>query len=207
MFSVGLTGGIACGKSNALRCFRSLGAHTIDADLIAREVVEPGKPAYKKLLDAFGPSILGLEGQINRKELGNVVFSDAVALQKLNEIVHPYVLQEEERRIAALDAEETGSKSQIVLTDASLMIETGTYRKYQAIVVVYCPPSVQLRRLILRDGISESQARQRIESQMPTLEKIQYGDFVIETSGKLSDTYTQVKLVYSELVARFEACQ
>jgi len=207
MFSVGLTGGIACGKSNALRCFRSLGAHTIDADVIAREVVEPGKPAYDKILDEFGPSIIGLEGQINRKELGGIVFSDPVALQKLNEIVHPFVLQEEKRRIATLEAEESGSKSQIVIVDASLMIETGTYRKYQAIVVVYCPPSVQLRRLMLRDGISESQARQRIESQMPTLEKIQYGDYVIETSGKLSDTYTQVKQVYSELLACFEACQ
>jgi len=207
MFSVGLTGGIACGKSNALRCFRSLGAHTIDADVIAREVVEPGKPAYDKILDEFGPSIIGLEGQINRKELGGIVFSDPVALQKLNEIVHPFVLQEEKRRIATLEAEEPGSKSQIVIVDASLMIETGTYRKYQAIVVVYCPPSVQLRRLMLRDGISESQARQRIESQMPTLEKIQYGDYVIETSGKLSDTYTQVKQVYSELLACFEACQ
>ena len=207
MFCVGLTGGIACGKSNALRCFRRLGAHTVDADVIAREVVEPGKTAYRKILAEFGSVILGQGDQINRKELGSIIFSDPTARQKLNDIVHPYVVEEEERRISALELEETRSKSPIVVIDASLMIETGTYRKYQMIVVVYCPPAIQLQRLILRDGISEMAAKQRIDSQMPTLEKLKYGDYIIETSGKLSDTYMQVKYVYSELLARYEACQ
>lgn len=204
MFCVGLTGGIACGKSNALRCFRCLGAQTIDADVIAREVVEPGEPAYVKIVEEFGPSILGEERQINRMKLGGLVFSDKAALKKLNDIVHPYVLEEEERRISRLRSEDTRSRSPIVVIDASLMIETGTYRKYQMIVVVYCPPAIQLQRLMRRDGISETEARQRIDSQMPTLEKIKYGNYLIETSGKLSDTYAQVKQVHSELVARFE---
>jgi dephospho-CoA kinase len=201
MFCVGLTGGIACGKSNALRCFHRLGAHTIDADEIARDVVEPGKPAYRKIVSEFGPSILGEDSQINRKKLGRIVFADPAALQKLNQIVHPYVVEAEEERIVSFESEE----SPIVVIDASLMIEAGTYQKYQMIVVVYCPPAVQLQRLMLRDGISEAEAKQRIDSQMPTLEKLKYGDYIIETSGKLSDTYLQVKRVYSELLARYEA--
>lgn len=205
MFCVGLTGGIACGKSIALRCFRRLGAHTIDADVLAREVVEPGKPAYQELLAAFGSNILGPDDQINRKALGGIVFSDPDARLKLNEIVHPHVVEEEDRRISALKSEESRSKSPIIVVDASLMIETGTYRKYQVIVVVYCPPHIQLKRLILRDGISEAEAQQRIDSQMPTLEKLQYGDYIIETSGKLSDTYMQAKHVYSEILALYDA--
>jgi dephospho-CoA kinase len=200
MFCVGLTGGIACGKSNALRCFRRLGAHTIDADDIAREVVEPGKSAYQKILAVFGSGILGPDKRINRKALGGIVFSDSDSRLKLNAIVHPYVVEEEGKRISALESNKSRSKSPIVVVDASLMIETGTYGKYQMIVVVYCPPHIQLQRLMLRDGISETEARQRIESQMPTLEKLKYGDYVIETSGKLSDTYLQVKHVYSELL-------
>ena len=155
-----------------------LGAHTVDADVIAREVVEPGKTAYRKILAEFGSVILGQGDQINRKELGSIIFSDPTARQKLNDIVHPYVVEEEERRISALELEETRSKSPIVVIDASLMIETGTYRKYQMIVVVYCPPAIQLQRLILRDGISEMAAKQRIDSQMPTLEKLKYGDYI-----------------------------
>ncbi len=207
LYCVGLTGGIACGKSNALRCFQSLGTHTIDADVLAREVVEPGKPAYRQIVAEFGANILGEENQINRKALGRIVFSDPTALQRLNEIVHPHVLEEERRRISALESAEARSKSPIVVVDASLMIEAGSYQKYQAIVVVYCPPTVQLQRLMSRDGVSESEAKQRIDSQMPTLEKLKYGDYVIETSGKLSDTYMQVKYVHSELLARYESGQ
>jgi dephospho-CoA kinase len=207
MFCVGLTGGIACGKSNALRCFHRLGAHTIDADLIAREVVEPGKPAHQQIVAEFGRSILTEENRINRKALGRIIFSDPAARKRLNDIVHPYVVQEEERKIADLEIEEAKSQSPIVVVDASLMIETGTYRKYRMIIVVYCPPAIQLQRLMLRDSISEAEARQRIESQMPTLEKIKFGDFIIETSGKLSETYLQVKQVYSELLAHYEMSQ
>lgn len=200
MYRVGLTGGIACGKSNALRCFHRLGAHTIDADLIARQVVEPGTPAHRLIAAEFGSSIL--EGdQINRKKLGRIVFADEAARKRLNEIVHPFVVEEEEKRIAALDSDEDGSQSPIVIVDASLMIETGTYRKYAVIVVVYCPSAIQLQRLMLRDGISETEARQRIDSQMSTLEKLKYGDYIIETSGKLSETYKQVQYIYKELLA------
>ena len=205
MFCVGLTGGIACGKSNALRCFGRLGAHTIDADVIAREVVEPGKPAHQKILSAFGPTILGPDDQINRRALGGIVFSDTDARLKLNDIVHPHVVEVEEKRISAIKSEKSRSKSPIIVVDASLMIETGTYHKYRMIVVVYCPPHIQLQRLMLRDGISEPEARQRIDSQMPTLDKLKYGDYIIETSGKLSDTYMQVKHVYSELLAHYDA--
>ena len=204
IFCVGLTGGIACGKSNALRCFHRLGAHTIDADVIAREVVEPGKPAHTMIVAEFGRSILGEGNQIKRKALGRIVFADPTARKRLNEIVHPYVIEEEDKRIAALESEEAQSQSPLVIIDASLLIETGRYQKYRKLLIVYCPPSIQLHRLMLRDGLSEPEARQRIDSQMPTLEKLQYGDYVIETSGTLSDTYQQVRHIYSELLACYE---
>ena len=205
MLRVGLTGGIACGKSNALRCFRSLGAQTMDADLIAREVVEREKPAYIEIVKEFGSEILNSDKTIDRKALGRIVFSDPEARGKLNRIVHPHVLAEEGRRIQSLESEQDSSGSPVVVVDASLMVETGSYKKYELVVVVYCPPAVQLRRLMRRDEITETEAQQRIDSQMPTLEKLHYGDYVIETSGTLSDTFLQVKQVYAELLAHFEA--
>jgi dephospho-CoA kinase len=200
MLRVGLTGGIACGKSNALKCFCELGAYTIDADRIAREVVEPGKPAFEQIVRTFGKQILEAGEHIDRKALGRIIFADEAARQRLNAIVHPYVREEEEKRIAALEQGETPSR--IAITDATLMIETGSYRKYQVIVVVWCPPHIQLRRLMRRDQLTSEEASLRIGSQMPILDKVKYGDYAIETSGARSDTRNKVKQVYGELLLR-----
>ena len=199
MLKVGLTGGIGCGKSHILREFHKLGVYTIDADEIAHEVILPDQSAYEQILETFGPEILASDRTIDRKKLGEKVFSDEKAREKLNRIVHPLVLEEVARRVAQFEEREDPT-SPIIMVDAALMVETGSYRKYDSVVVVYCPPQVQLQRVIARDRLSEEEALQRIESQMPLLEKIKYADYIIESSGKLSETKEQVKPIFTELV-------
>lgn len=204
MLHVGLTGGMACGKSYTLRELRRLGAHTIESDEIAHQVIEPGKPAYEKILAHFGKDILREDQTIDRKKLGTIVFADAAARQKLNQIVHPYVFEEEERLKATLAQDPGKLRSPVVVVDAALMIETGSYRKYPVLMVVYCHPAIQVQRLMRRDSISEEEAMRRISTQMPILEKVQYADYVIENSGKLSETQEQVKQVFAALLQRYE---
>lgn len=205
MLKVGLTGGIACGKSNALRHFGKLGAFTIDADLISRQVVQPGKPAYNEIAKEFGPSILNQDGTINRKMLGKLVFSDESSRLRLNEIIHPHILAEENRQIDHFINSQPRAHSPVIVVDAALMIEAGSYRKYDVLIVVYCPTSVQLNRLKSREQISEAEAQQRIDSQLSLLEKAKFGDYVIDTTGKLADTFEQVRHIYLEIVQRYEA--
>ena len=200
MLKIGLTGGIACGKSNALRHFSRLGAATIDADKLAREVVLPGRPAYQAIVQEFGPEFLLADGQIDRSALASVIFSDQEMRLKLNRIVHPHVIAEEKRLIQSFSSEERPPP--VLVVDAALMIEVGTYQNYDLIVVAYCPPEVQLQRLMSRDDMSESQARKRIASQMPLLKKVHYADYIVDTTGKLSDTYNQVRFIYREILER-----
>ncbi|MEE8350456.1 MAG: dephospho-CoA kinase [Acidobacteriota bacterium] len=203
MLKVGLTGGIACGKSHILREFHKLGAYTIDADEIAHSVILPNTSAYKNILDAFGRDILTPDNLIDRKKLGQIIFSDEQARQQLNAIVHPQVRKEEARLTSQFEAEED-PQSPIIMVDAALIVETGSYRKYDFIVVAYCQPKIQLRRLMSREGLSEEMAMKRIRSQMPLLEKIKYADYIIENSNRLSETHEQVRHVFTELVAHYE---
>lgn len=205
MLKVGLTGGIACGKSNALRHFGKLGAFTIDADVISRQVVEPGKPALKEIAQEFGPSILNEDGTINRKSLGRLVFANEAARLRLNEIIHPYIIAEEARQIDTFLNSQPKAHSPVIVVDAALMIEAGSYGNYDVLVVVYCPKRVQLSRLKSREQLSDAEAQQRIDSQLSLLEKAKYGDYVIDTTGKLADTFAQVRHVYLEIVQRYEA--
>jgi len=198
MLKVGLTGGIGCGKSHILREFHKLGVYTIDADEIAHEVILPDQSAYEQILEIFGPEILASDRTINRKKLGERVFSNEQAREKLSQIVHPLVLEEEARRVAEIEERED-PKSPILMVDAALMVETGSYRKYDCVVVVYCTPQVQLQRVIARDRLSEEEALQRIQSQMPLLEKIKYADYIIENSGRFSETNEQIKHIFTEL--------
>ena len=204
MLHVGLTGGIACGKSYVLTELCKLGASAIDADQIAHQVIAPGQPAYDEVLTSFGSSILGDNQNIDRKKLGKIVFSDPASREKLNQIVHPHVFEEEERQKADLEAQAGSLSSPILVVDAALMIEAGSYRRYRVVVVVYCQPAVQIQRLMARDRISREEALERIQSQMPILEKIRYGDYLIENSGTLADTRDQVKQVFSELLNLYE---
>ncbi len=200
MLKVGLTGGIACGKSNVLRTFEALGVHVIDADQIAREVVEPGTAGYREILEAFGKKILKRDGTLDRKALGARVFSDARERHRLNQIVHPHILEREDALIQACQP----LHSRIIVVDAALMVEVGTYRRYEVVLVTYCPPEEQLRRLIHRDGMSRDEALLRIRSQMPIYRKLLVGDYAIDTSGSFENTREQVEQVYRELHRHLE---
>jgi dephospho-CoA kinase len=202
MLKVGLTGGIACGKSRTLKQFEKLGACTIDADHLARYLMDPGKPGYQQVIQEFGKEFVGADSRIDRKKLGELVFTDEEARNRLNRIIHPLVFEEERRLIE--EAEFTHRRAPMIIVDAALMVETGSYRNYQVVVMVHCRPEVQVMRLMMRDQLDEEQARNRINSQMPLLEKIKYADYIIENSGKLSNTDEQVKYTFKDLLFRYE---
>jgi len=204
MLKIGLTGGIACGKSKALSCFRDLGAHTIDADLVAREVVKPGRPALREIVQEFGREFLHEDGTLNRSALADLVFSDEAARTALNRIIHPYIIDEESAQLSALEERETADSPCLAVVDAPLMIEVGTYCYYDAVVVVYCPQRIQLERLTSRGSLSPEQALSRIASQMPGLEKIRYADYVVNSAGPVEETRGQIRFIYRELLIRWE---
>ena len=202
MLRVGLTGGIACGKSFVLKEFQKLGVFGLDADQIAREVVQLGRSAYLEITRQFGDSILQEDGVIDRKKLGRVVFSDGVARENLNLIIHPYILAEEEQRIAAWKESLREAQVPIVMVGAALMVETGSYRRYDLLIAVYCRPRVQLGRLRSRDGLSRKDAIQRVQSQMPAREKAKRADYVIDNSGKPPETRAQIRQIFREVLDR-----
>ncbi len=202
MLRVGLTGGIACGKTNALAEFERLGVYGIDADQIGHEVIQPDGSAYAEVVEEFGASILNQDGTIDRGRLGAIVFTDESRRQDLNRIVHPHVLAEEERILNSLEDELSTLRPRVAMVDAALMVEAGSYRRYDAILVVYCREEIQLRRLMARDGLSEPEAQLRIRSQMAPLEKIRYADFIIDNSSRLSDTRRQIHHTFLELISR-----
>ena len=197
MLKVGLTGGIASGKSAVLKHFQRSGAAAIDADEIARECVVPGEPAHQEIVETFGEEYLLDDEALDRKKLGALVFSDPDKLAQLNRILHPRVLERESHLLEKMAAQE--KPPEVVVVDAALMIEAGSYRRYDALVITYCPPAIQLSRLMQRDDLDRSEAQARIDGQMPTYEKIQYADFVIVTSGTLAETETQVRRVFARL--------
>lgn len=201
MLKVGLTGGIACGKSYTLKEFQKLGVYGIDSDEIAHQVISPHGPAFADVVEAFGESVLDAGGRINRKALGSIVFSNPEAREKLNAIVHPHIFAEEDRLLAALESDLSNVRPGIAMVDAALTIETGSYKRYDRLIVVYCHPEIQLRRLMFRDGCTEEEALARMQSQMPVMEKLKFADFVIDNSGKLSNTAEQIQQTYAELVA------
>jgi len=199
VLQVGLTGNIASGKSNAARVFAELGARIIDADRIAHEIMSPGHRVYDKVVEAFGGEILRPDGTIDRRILGRIVFSREEKRLLLNSLVHPGVLVEVQRRMAA--AAEENARA-IIIVDAALMIETGYYRLHDCLVVVACQPGLQLSRLMNRDGLTLEEARARIASQMPVEEKLARADYKIDASGTLRETRKQIEAIYRELVLR-----
>ena len=200
MLKVGLTGGIACGKSFALKEFQKLGVHGIDSDRIGHQVIEKDGPAFQAVIEEFGDSILDPAGSIDRRKLGALVFGDDGLRLRLNELVHPFIFEREDQVLNSLQNPLSNLRPAIVMTDAALMVETGSYRRYDFVVVIYCPPEIQLRRLLTRDGIREAAAQSRIRSQMPVLEKLRYAGFIIDNSGKMSNTIEQIHQVHNELV-------
>ena len=199
---VGLTGSIATGKSTVSRMFAHLGARVIDADLLSREVVMPGQPAYVRIVEEFGPQVVQEDGSLDRKALGAIVFADPPRRKRLEEITHPAIGLRQQRILSVLDEE---SFEGVVLWDAALLFESGGVAKMDRVVVVFADPDTEGRRLIERDGLSEADARTRIASQMPIAEKAKLADHVIDNSGTREDTERQVRAVYGALLAELAA--
>ena len=206
MLTVGLTGGIVCGKSEALSELEKLGAYTIDADDIAHQVITPGQPVYHQIVSTFGANILKSDQSIDRKKLGKLVFSNKESRKTLNQIAHPFILEEEERQISELKAQKN-PRSSVIIVEAALMIETGSYQRYDSIIVVNCHPKIQIERLMLRDGLSEKEALQRISSQLPAEEKIKHAQYVMENSGQLSELQEQARIIFIGLVDHHKKIQ
>jgi len=192
---LGLTGGIACGKGTVASMFAQQGASVLDADDVAHEVVAPGKPAWRELVEFFGDSILRPDRTIDRKKLADIVFGDATARQRLNAITHPRIIQEIQTRLADL----ARSGCEIAIVEAALLGEGETDSGFDEIIVVYADPAVQMARLIDRDGLVEQQARRRIESQVPGDEKRKLAKYVIDNSGGIEQTRDQVTILWREL--------
>lgn len=193
---VGLTGGIATGKSTVSNMFRQLGAPIVDADAIARLVVEPDRPAWLDLVAYFGEGILLPDRTINRAKLGEIVFSDASKLDKLNQIVHPRVREESDKQIRRYLEEDMHRP---VIQDVPLLIETGLYKRMDKVIVVYVDQAIQLLRLMERNQMTEQDARQRIQAQLPIEQKLEYADYVIDNRGSLQETEQQVVRIWEEL--------
>jgi len=197
MLKVGLTGSIAVGKSYVLAVLAELGCVTFDADKIAHSVMEPGRDAYRDIVREFGNEVLAPDGSIDRFKLGAIVFADQTRRQRLNEIVHPRVIEEQNRLLEAVQANRPGA---IVVIDAALMIESGGYKRFDKLIVVYCDRETQIQRLIERNRISRDDADRRVAAQMSSDEKLSYADYRIDTGGTFEETREQVVEVYNQLV-------
>jgi dephospho-CoA kinase len=199
---VGLTGGIATGKSTVSAMFRALGCAIIDADLLAREVVEPGEPALADIVREFGPGILRSDGRLDRQALGAVVFGDAARRRRLEAITHPRIRERFSRCLEELAAEGFDG---VVIFDAAVLVESGNWKTMDRLVVVVTDDATQLVRLQARDGIGREEALRRIGSQMPLSEKAKLAHYVIDNSGDRAATEAQVRTVYAALRADLAA--
>ena len=199
MIIAGLTGGIASGKSTISRFLSDAGAQIIDADKIAREVVKPGTPGYDAILAFFGRTILLPDGDIDRKRLGEIIFNDPDKKARLDAIVHPLVFERSAEMIAQIAAE---TPDAVVIMDVPLLMEADMGRDLEEVIVVYVPETIQLERLMNRDGIDEQAAMARIRSQMPIEEKRKRATLVIDNSGTLSDSRRQAMAVFNRLKQR-----
>jgi len=195
---VGLTGGIATGKSAVAAMFRMLGAVIIDADVLAREVVEPGQSALAEVVREFGPRMITADGRLDRKALGGIVFADAERRRRLEAITHPRIREVFERRLHDLAEQEFRG---VVVFDAPVMIESGNYKNMDRLVVVVTDEATQIARLMARDGCTREEALARIRSQMPLSEKARLADHVIDNSGDRAVTEEQVRRVHAALTS------
>jgi dephospho-CoA kinase len=192
---IGLTGGIASGKSTASQILQAKGIPVVDADKIAREVVEPGKEAYEKVVAFFGSEILREDKTINRPRLGEIIFNDKEKRSRLNEIVHPSIRAEMKRQ--AIFYTENGFS--LVVLDIPLLFESKLTHMVEQTWLIYADPEVQLKRLIMRDGFSETQAISRINSQMPIDEKRELADVVIENNGSMAELEEKLSILINQL--------
>ncbi|MGW8313051.1 MAG: dephospho-CoA kinase [Desulfuromonadales bacterium] len=192
---LGLTGGIASGKSSVADFLVKCGATLVSADLLAREVVNPGSPTLEKLVAAFGEDILSPAGSLNREAMAKRVFADPAARHRLEQITHPAIAHLAECRLAALKS----APHDLIVYEAPLLLEAGAENRVDQVLVVIIDPAMQLSRLKQRDKLSETEARQRIASQWPQADKVQKADYVIDNSGALQQTHAAVAALYDYL--------
>lgn len=196
MLRVALTGGIATGKSYCLARFASHGVPTIDADLLARDAVASGSAGLRAVAERFGSSVLAEDGTLDRPALGRIVFRDGRARAALEAIIHPEVY----RRIRAWFAG-LPTSARLAMADIPLLFETGQEHEFDAVIVTACEPEEQLRRMVARDSLPESDARERLASQLPIDEKIKRAGYVIHTDRGFAETDAQVRDVYTALLS------
>jgi dephospho-CoA kinase len=195
MKRLGITGGIASGKSAVAGMLRELGFHVIDADALGHSVIEPGTSAYDEIVAEFGASVKGTDGRIDRGKLGAIVFADAEKLKSLNAIVHPRVEEEMVRQFA--EWEKSGVKD-AAFVEAALLVEAGYQKNLDGLVVAWCRPEQQMERLLTR-RLGEDEARRRIAAQMPAEEKLKFATEKIDCSGSLEETRRQVEELAAKL--------
>jgi dephospho-CoA kinase len=196
MLRVGLTGGLATGKTFVGRALADLGCRLLSADELGHQALLPGAPAYLQAVEAFGGGILDGDGRIDRRRLGTVVFGDPRKLELLNSFVHPAVIAAEEQWMQAIRAEDPRS---IAVVEAAILIETGSYRRFDKLVLTVCTDEQQIARAIKRDGLTRQEVLDRLKRQMPLEEKRKYADYVIDTSGEKDGTLAQVGRLYGDL--------
>ena len=196
MLKVGLTGSIAVGKTFVCDCLRELGCHVLDADQTAREVVAPGTDGLAEIARYFGDDVLLPNGELDRKKMASIVFADNEKRELLNSIIHPRVITAQNYWLNEL--QQVDAKA-IAVVDAALMIESGGYKRFDKIIVVWCLPDIQLSRLMSRDGLSREEAAKRIAAQMPQKEKKRFADYLIDTSDGFDDTRRQTTEIVAKL--------
>ncbi len=202
MLNVGLTGGIATGKSTVVRMLVKKGARVIDHDALVHTLQEPGRPVWNRIVEAFGRDILDAGGRIDRKKLGALVFGNEGRRKALEGIVHPAVLEEAQRERDRIGKEDTRA---IVLSDIPLLLEVGMQGLFDLILLVYAPPEVQIARVMKRNNMTRDEAAARLGAQMPIDEKLKRADVVIRNDGTMKELHQRVDEVWEELLSRERA--
>ena len=197
-YRVGLTGSIASGKSTVARRLKDRGIPVIDLDKVGHEVLRKRHEAFEPVVAAFGADILGTDGEIDRKKLGHVVFGDPEARERLNQIMHPKIREEEARRVAAMAADGVVA----VVTEAALLIESGQKDRFDFFVVVGCDPDIQISRLMKRDGSSPEEAQRKLSAQLTFEQKKASANYVIDTCGEKEATLAEADKLADEILKR-----
>jgi dephospho-CoA kinase len=192
LLRVGLTGGLASGKSLVGRELERLGCHLIQADNLGHQVLLPDGEAYLPVIRQFGTEVLASDKTIDRKKLGAIVFNDPAKLAALNAIVHPAVRRLGDQLIAKLT-------DGILIYEAAILVETGGYKNFDKLIVAACPPQVQIERAMARDGLDREAVTARLKQQLPLSEKVRHADYVIDTSGTIAQTLERTAEVYRQL--------
>jgi len=196
MIVVGLTGGLATGKSSVARLFQDCGAIVIDADVLAREAVEPGRPAWRDIVRVFGKKVLQPDRALDRRTLGRIVFGTRAKLKQLNAIVHPRVAREQNRLTREIASKELDA---VIIYDAPVLIEAGAHNRMNKIIVVAADQATQIKRLCNRSHFSRAEALRRIRSQLPLAQKIKLADYVIDGTLSFEQTKNEVQRIYAQL--------